>query len=465
MLIGIDPVNTCNLRCTCCERGRYLYALKKPENFSAMPLQMLERILDKLIAEVDSPMHVRPFGACDPLLHPHAVEFLNVIGRRNLPLSFATNLNIKLDWEQLVRVEGLREIRTSISGVTQECYGRAHRGGDIEMVKQNLNCLVAAKERTASPVRIMLFCHRYQDNHAEVQKAKELARDMGIDFFVDEAHALHMDYESIFGEYNLDNQEREKLQRARDFHLSRIKVAHLKIFVNPTGYCDAHKNELRIDHAGNLYSCCLMGQGPVRLGPFLEMSRDKWQDMKANNDYCRRCMDSPAGRMSGIYDIINRLLVGAGEGLGYADTDAFVKALEEKNVNWPASPLPSLLYLFGAGALAIPMLRIMGKWGINVPAIIDDDKEKQGSTIDGLRVISRQEAKDKHMAGGALVVVSTASQSGDICDRIAGELLTEGLPSAYSLSSMARQYPQLLKLFLRVTHGEVTTAKGRTGAY
>jgi len=119
----------------------------------------------------------------EPLLHKELPALLLEAKRYLLRTFISSNFSVKFDVESLVR-SGLNFLFLSVDGATQEVYSRFRRGGNLDLVLENVRALIAAKKRLGSPVPFVFWRFlTFEHNVHEVERARQLAESLGIDQF------------------------------------------------------------------------------------------------------------------------------------------------------------------------------------------------------------------------------------------------------------------------------------------
>lgn len=173
----IDILGTCNLRCPSCPVGNTA-EVKNPQG--VMSPETLERILQKAIQECQI-TNVGLYNWAEPLLHPKLPEMIRVINKLGLKCDLSTNLNKIFHLKEVIS-ENPSSIRISLSGFTQETYGKTHKRGDIEQVKKNMFRLAEIKAETNVETIITVAFHRYLSNLNDELPMKVFSEQLGFEF-------------------------------------------------------------------------------------------------------------------------------------------------------------------------------------------------------------------------------------------------------------------------------------------
>ena len=175
----IDVANTCNLKCPYCPTGRRQGSNR---NKIFIELDAVRRLLDDVGKYLVS---VNLFNWGEPLLNPRITEIVELIHSRGIWTVLSTNLSInnKKTLENLCNA-GLDFMFVSISGSSQETYEKYHRGGKLDLVLENIRHIVQYRRNNNLQNPIVEWKHLvFKHNEGEVDDAKRLAKNVGVDLF------------------------------------------------------------------------------------------------------------------------------------------------------------------------------------------------------------------------------------------------------------------------------------------
>ena len=180
----LDPANSCHLGCaTCVNTLNKDYALKV---FNPVPKGVMKP--DTFSAFIDTTGMTSFAGhfynSHEPLLNKRAPEYIKRAADYRVETFLSTNLSIpKLNVEALV-ASGIKEVMVAIDGVTQEVYSRYRRGGNVELVYENVTRIVEAKRKLRSKTPYLRWQFlTFEHNLHEVDSAISLAPKLGFDNF------------------------------------------------------------------------------------------------------------------------------------------------------------------------------------------------------------------------------------------------------------------------------------------
>lgn len=175
----IDVANTCNLRCPYCPTGR---RQKSGRDKIFIEPDLVRQLLDDVGKYLVS---VNLFNWGEPLLHPRIVEIVELIHSRGIWTALSTNLSInnKKVLEDLCDA-GLDFMFVSVSGASQATYEEYHRSGKLDLVLENIRHIIQYRRdnNSKNPIvelKYLVFKH----NEREIEAAKKMAQDVGVDLF------------------------------------------------------------------------------------------------------------------------------------------------------------------------------------------------------------------------------------------------------------------------------------------
>ena len=185
----VEINSACDLHCSMCMQGD----LRGYEHKNGIMNQdLFERVVDKIKMENDT-ADICLYGNSEPFLHPRLPECVSYIRKSGLTCLVSTNFNRARKLQEVLEAEPSYLI-ISVSGFSQEIYGRAHRGGDIEKVKENLRRLSKLRTEMGSHVPVLVHYHLYRDNWGEeFDNMKAFAGKLGFPITPTWARSISME--------------------------------------------------------------------------------------------------------------------------------------------------------------------------------------------------------------------------------------------------------------------------------
>ena len=176
---AVDVVNTCNLKCPLCPTGQRRFG----RDVQLMPVEHLDGLLEEF---GDYLYMLDFFNWGEPLLHPQIGEFVERVHKRKIFTRISSNLSHSKRRDQIEAVcdAGLDYMLLSIDGATQDVYEKYRKGGNLELVLENIAHIIDYKRRhrLQTPVLEWRFL-RFDFNQHQAEATRSLAKKAGVDIF------------------------------------------------------------------------------------------------------------------------------------------------------------------------------------------------------------------------------------------------------------------------------------------
>jgi MoaA/NifB/PqqE/SkfB family radical SAM enzyme len=155
LVIRMDTINLCNLRCKMC-----YYSLDYKRKKEQMDLPLFRKIATEVFPKT---RFLYLSCATEPLMNKQFSDFVRVTGEYNLPFtSFCTNGQLLTEKVIQACIDAtISEIIFSIDGATAATYEEIRRGGKWDRLGKNLDLLASMKReanKTNPAVRINFTC-------------------------------------------------------------------------------------------------------------------------------------------------------------------------------------------------------------------------------------------------------------------------------------------------------------------
>jgi MoaA/NifB/PqqE/SkfB family radical SAM enzyme len=264
MLFYIDVINACNCRCKYCYRGTFR---TKPSEYELMTPELLDHILSKASREIPTKLAVGLYNWSEPFMHDRIADLVGIVKRHRMKCVLSTNLSLIVkDRLKAAFENGLDDLIVSVSGFTQETYGKYHMGGNIERVKKNLR-YAAQLDRCNGGLLITVHYIEFDYNQAEKEVFHSFCDELDVGFMSKKntfTHAL-----SDTGDVSA-------------------------YFARPSHYgnhsCPLLTDMVSIDQRGDVYICCGTWYYPAyRIGAFLDIPFHRIQQLRAMHPRCSLC--------------------------------------------------------------------------------------------------------------------------------------------------------------------------------
>ncbi|HVU02796.1 MAG TPA: radical SAM/SPASM domain-containing protein [Polyangiaceae bacterium] len=189
--LTIEATNVCNLRCPACFTGTEQIGRRKGH----LSMDLFRRVLAELGPYL---LEMELYNWGEPLLGKHVFEMIEEAARAGVSTTVSTNFSIPFedaDAERLVR-SGLSVLAVSVDGARQETYEQYRVRGNLALVLENCRRVADAKRRLgAATPRLIWAFHVFPHNVGDIEEARRLARDLGMDLAVDKGWLIGADWD------------------------------------------------------------------------------------------------------------------------------------------------------------------------------------------------------------------------------------------------------------------------------
>jgi MoaA/NifB/PqqE/SkfB family radical SAM enzyme len=242
-----------------------------------MPLSLFEQIIAKLKDEGYN--RVDLFNWTEPFLNRTLHDYVAAVRRLDLGCGLSTTLSLRrIDNLEETLVAGLDTILVSMSGLDQKTYEINHVGGNLEYVIANLDRIRAIKERHHLDLHIRIKLLKFPYNAALEGEFRKFAADRGFGFEVMQGVGDPLRYTFAF--YDAPYYENEIAKGA-------------EVVTSPEDRgetCPLLFDQIALDCMGDVYLCCIMpNYSSVRIGPYLQLTRDEILMKRYRHSFCRVC--------------------------------------------------------------------------------------------------------------------------------------------------------------------------------
>jgi len=264
MIFYIDVINACNCRCKYCYRGTFR---TKRSEYEQMAPELLDRVLSKASREIPKGLSIGLYNWSEPFLHDQIGELVGVVKKYKMRSVLSSNLSLKMQDKLKVTFDnGLDDLIVSVSGFTQEMYGKYHIGGNIELVKKNVR-RAAELERCDGTHRTAVHYIEFDYNQAEKEVFKSFCEELNVKFI-------------------------SKKNTYTNLHRDTGDVS--VYFDKPNHYgnysCPLLTDMVSIDQRGDVYICCdTWYYSMYRIGAFLDIPFRRMQQLRTMHPRCSLC--------------------------------------------------------------------------------------------------------------------------------------------------------------------------------
>jgi MoaA/NifB/PqqE/SkfB family radical SAM enzyme len=279
----IDIVGTCNLRCPTCPVGN---SPDRPRGF--MDLALFREVVAKIRRESPVPHpQVNLYNWGEPLLHPELPAIITILRDAGMRSHLSTNLNIKRGLEAAIGA-GPDELKISLSGFSQETYGRTHARGQLDLVRTNMRLVRQFADKHGVATRIWVGHHIYRSNQHEIEPVRQFCQELRFEYHP--VAAFYMPLERLLDVLNgmlnpRDGGIVEDLIRS-PFDSQRRAAAQRSGCLD----CELRFNQTVINHDGTVALCCTVFDQANMLGvSYLDEDFVSIERRKYDHPFCSIC--------------------------------------------------------------------------------------------------------------------------------------------------------------------------------
>jgi len=286
--VYIEISGNCNAKCPYCARQHF----KNRYAGNYMSSVLFEQIIDRLLylgllkSSKTTTSTISLYNWGEPFLNPEINNILIILQKNNLFANVSSNF-IKKPIIEKENFKILSEVTFSLSGFTQESYGKIH-GSNLKKVLNHFEEFYKEILNYAPTTRIKIAWHRYTFNEQELWDAYKYFDRPGISFNPVVAYLNDISEMQNFVDGELSYQR--KLNVEKDLFLSHISK---KLTDHKSKHHDCFMwNYIAVDEIGQLLLCCggTNNEQKYILGNILQMSIEEVWLKKIFNKTCKKCI-------------------------------------------------------------------------------------------------------------------------------------------------------------------------------
>ncbi len=265
--ISIEPTTSCNLHCPECPSG--LRKFHRPTG------NIDGRTIDKIIQQLGNYLiYVTFYFQGEPLLHKDFTNYIKRLKEKNIIVGTSTNAHYLNKTKALEIIDsGLDRLIISLDGTDEKSYSSYRRGGDFNLVIQNIKTMV--KQRQLSKAKhpfIELQFIVFKHNEHQIKDIERLAKELGIDKLSLKTAQL---YEFEEGNALMPGLVKYSRYTKTEDGKYRIKGKLPK-------HCNRSWSGSVISWDGNVVPCCFDKDADHTFGNIMEQ---EYKNIQSNNDY------------------------------------------------------------------------------------------------------------------------------------------------------------------------------------
>jgi radical SAM protein with 4Fe4S-binding SPASM domain len=187
-MLSVEVTSRCNLNCPFCLVGMQNQLASTehdllPRGLGTMEPALYGKIVEDAAAFGIEKMQLHFQG--EPLLHKGIADMVALAKRRRMTTQMFTNgLPLTEALAERLLDAGLDLLRFSVDGVSEEVYQKNRVGGQFWRVKRNMAMMAERARARRSPIRLEWQMIAMRNNEHEIEAARTLARELGLEFFV-----------------------------------------------------------------------------------------------------------------------------------------------------------------------------------------------------------------------------------------------------------------------------------------
>lgn len=281
----IDLTNACNLHCPSCPQSNWT----RHEN-AVMSLERFKKIVAHIKKDTPNVAYIPLFCWTEPLLKKDLAKYVKVLKEEGILGIISTNFSLNAPHlEELVKQKP-EYFRISFSGYTQETYEKAHRGGNVALVKQNMYKLRELLDKYSPDTFIEVYYHEYNYSPAEeLQAWKKICDELHYTLFNHNAtiNPIENIIRILKGE---DISKIEEVLECLNFDFRDKRYP--SIYDHPE-LCYSFKNMFCVTAKGRVLACdCVYDERAALLAEDIEKTTYRELMLKKReNKVCRECLE------------------------------------------------------------------------------------------------------------------------------------------------------------------------------
>jgi len=182
----IDPSSICHLSCPTCPTGLENASKKTGQrmhyrNRTLMSMDLFNWLIDELGEYL---FMISFFNWGEPLMNKNLPRFIKKAQALDIYTEIHTHLSLRLSDQAMedLLLSGVDEIAVSIDGFSKETYPIYRRGGNLDLVLNNLERLKTLNDRLGLNTKIIWNFLVFSFNEHEVKTARKYCENLGVFF-------------------------------------------------------------------------------------------------------------------------------------------------------------------------------------------------------------------------------------------------------------------------------------------
>lgn len=263
----IEPTNICNLKCLFCTQS-----ISKRQK-GMMTLDNFIKIAELLPSSIKE---VQLHFAGESVLNKDLPEMIKIIKCKGIKTILSSNGTLPFENYEKIIDAGLDQLIISFDGATKEIYEQYRKGGNFEIVLDNLSKMAKLPERKTELIIQFIVM---KNNEKQIEEMKKLANNLGVDTLWLKSASLNIGSSEVL-EKNIINNAKKFLPENQRY--SRYVLKEDKLIYKDRPLSCPWIFRTVILWNGDVAVCCTDLEGEVIVGNiFKEGSFDKiWRSKK-----------------------------------------------------------------------------------------------------------------------------------------------------------------------------------------
>lgn len=283
----IEVAGVCQATCPYCAQNSGKQRRKEVAGAAYMPADLFRQIITHLrqsVAFVKKVDRVYLYNWGEPFLCPAINEYLEILKENGLYAVISSNFQ-KVPVIRPENFPVINEVLFSLSGMTQDTYGRIH-GGQIEKVLKNFEGFREQMRQYAPKSKLFMAWHRYRFNEHEFWQAYQYSKKQGVGFIP--SVAFLNDLAELIQAASEKMPAARKADAERDLYFDHMVNSFHQYRDGGALYDCPAWDDIVVDEQGRLMICCGT-DAKTAVGTVLETTYEHMRQKKIDSALCKVC--------------------------------------------------------------------------------------------------------------------------------------------------------------------------------
>lgn len=238
-------------------------------------MPVFNRVVEKGLN--DGAYQIGLFNWIEPFLVTNLNEYAAAVKQYGLRCEVASTLSLRVIDNLIECLKSVDMLWITTSGFSQEIYEINHVGGHVEYMISHSKEIAQAKREGRIQTDILLRFLRFDYNEHEQEQVRDLALHLGFRFevLIGSGHPMR---------------KRVPADRGREIYDALGHFSSSRKHEPPGSICPLLFEHIAVNADGDVYQCSAHGyHEPLRIGPYLELSREEILLRRYNQPFCNSC--------------------------------------------------------------------------------------------------------------------------------------------------------------------------------